>query len=147
MSRLVMNHIQMEYGVLPSKVLKEHKIGYIKSLQDSRTNGNPDIFCRFMLEEHIANVKAEIGDYRKSMDGDAVMTLPQPIPVAEMTALETQILEILRNGESCSAAKLAERLSVSSRQVQRVLASLKQRGIIRHEGSNKSGAWRTEVDF
>lgn len=146
MARLVMNQIQMEFGVLPSKVLKEHKINYIKSLQESRENDDINIFCQFMLEEHISNVKAEIENYKKSIDGDVVINRRQFNANVVINEREAQVLEILRNEESVSAAKLAERLSMSSRQAQRILASLKQKGVICHEGSNKSGSWIIEND-
>ena len=141
MARLVMNQIQMEFGVLPSKVLKEHKFRYIKSLQDSREKDDLNIFCQFMLDEHIANVKAEIENHKKSLDDDVVIKSQTSVPDVAITECEAQILEILQNNGSVSAAKLAEQLSMSPRQVQRMLASLKQKGVIRHEGSNKKGRW------
>ena len=36
MSRLLMNLLQWEYGLIPSKVLKEDKAEYIQALIDSR---------------------------------------------------------------------------------------------------------------
>lgn len=44
MSRLVMNMLQAEFGVIPSIVKKECREEYIKSLTASQEYGNPDIF-------------------------------------------------------------------------------------------------------
>ncbi|MDH8276087.1 Fic family protein, partial [Klebsiella pneumoniae] len=36
MSRLIMNHLQFEYGLVPAKVNKDNKAEYIQALVDSR---------------------------------------------------------------------------------------------------------------
>lgn len=142
MARLVMNQVQMEFGVLPSKVLKTHKINYIQSLQDSRKNEDVDIFCHFMLNEHITNIQDEINNYKKSINDDVILKPSESKSEDKISDRESQVLEFFNEHTTISAAKLAERLSLTLRQVQRILASLKQKGLIRHEGSNKSGVWK-----
>lgn len=141
MARLVMNQIQMEFGVLPSKVLKEHKIGYIQSLQEAREREDVSIFCQYMLKEHLANVQNEMDAYRKSLETDVVIKGNSSHSDVVINARESQVLECIAAQMSVTTATLAEKLSISPRQVQRILASLKQKGLIRHEGSNKSGKW------
>ena len=70
MSRLVMNQIQEEFGVIPSKVTKEHKDEYIQSLIDSRENDTPEPFKRFMFCEHINNIREEIFTHWKGLSDD-----------------------------------------------------------------------------
>lgn len=53
MSRLVMNHLQYEFGLVPSKVVKEDKAEYIQSLIDSREQETLLPFYEFMFDEHI----------------------------------------------------------------------------------------------
>ena len=48
---------------------------------------------------------------------------------------------MLRGDSSLSAATLAEKLEMSARQIQRILASLKEKQIIERIGSNKTGSW------
>ena len=55
--------------------------------------------------------------------------------------LERQVLDMLRGDSSLSAATLAEKLEMSARQIQRILASLKEKQIIERIGSNKTGSW------
>ena len=43
-SRLLMNLLQMEYDVLPTKVYKEDKAEYIQALIDTRETEDTDIF-------------------------------------------------------------------------------------------------------
>lgn len=147
MARLVMNQIQWEFGVLPSKVLKEHKIGYIQSLQDARERDDVSIFCQFMLNEHIVNVQNEMDAYRKSMRDDVVIKGVDSCSDVVINARESQVLECVKAQTSVTTARLAEQLSISSRQVQRILSSLKHKGLIRHEGSNKSGKWMVKTPF
>ena len=70
MSRLVMNHLQYEFGLVPSKVVKEDKAEYIQALVDSREQETLAPFREFMLEEHIRNLSGEIAAYKRSQDMD-----------------------------------------------------------------------------
>jgi len=142
MARLVMNQIQMEFGVLPSKVLKEHKLGYIQSLQDAREQEEVALFCQYMRNEHLANIQAEINNFQSSMSNDVVIKGVRPHFNIEITARESHVLDCIYGSTLVTTTKLAEQLSISPRQVQRILASLKQKGLIKHEGSNKNGTWR-----
>ena len=63
MSRLVMNQLQEEFGVLPVKVTSEHKLAYVKSLKGAREDGSMDKFLDFMYGEHIGNVRQELFEY------------------------------------------------------------------------------------
>ena len=57
MSRLVMNHLQYEFGLVPVKIVKEDKAEYIQALIDSREQESLGPFREFMLEEHIQNTR------------------------------------------------------------------------------------------
>lgn len=70
MSRLLMNYIQWEFGLVPSKVMQADKAAYIQALIDSREEESMEPFRRFMLQEHIRNLQSEIAAYRKSMEDD-----------------------------------------------------------------------------
>lgn len=68
MSRLIMNHIQNEFGLVPSKVLKEDKAEYIESLIESREKDSCLPFQDFMFKEHTKNLQQEIDKYKLSME-------------------------------------------------------------------------------
>ena len=72
MSRLVMNMIQMEYGVIPSIVKKENKDEYIKRLATSQDRGDPTDFTEFMLQHHIHNIENVIAEYEESIGNDTL---------------------------------------------------------------------------
>ena len=65
-SRLLMNLLQMEFGVLPVKVLKEDKATYIQALIDTREKEDIGIFQNCMAELHVQHLKADIDQYLKS---------------------------------------------------------------------------------
>lgn len=70
MSRLVMNHLQNEFGLVPSKVLKEDKAEYINALVRSREEESSVPFQDFMFEEHAKNLRQEIENYKLSMEDE-----------------------------------------------------------------------------
>lgn len=59
-SRLLMNLLQMEYGAMPTKVLKEDKAEYIQALTDTREEENIEIFLDCMAGLHIRHLKHDI---------------------------------------------------------------------------------------
>lgn len=65
-ARLLMNLLQMEHGLIPSKVLKEEKGEYIQALIDTRENEDIDIFSDTMSRLHIKHLKHDIKQYLDS---------------------------------------------------------------------------------
>ena len=68
--RLLMNLLQMEYGVLPTKVLKEDKAEYIQALIDTREEENMEIFLNCMSRLHCQHLRYDIDQYLKSVDSE-----------------------------------------------------------------------------
>ncbi len=68
MSRLVMNMIQYEAGVVPSIVKQECRAEYIQSLALSQEEGSSEKFLDFMMNHHIENLRQQTEDYKKSME-------------------------------------------------------------------------------
>ena len=70
MSRLVMNMIQHEAGVILSVVKKESRAEYIRSLAESEEKGDSAQFIGFMTTHHAENLRRQIQEYRASMESD-----------------------------------------------------------------------------
>jgi len=66
MSRLVMNHLQVEADALPTVVYKEHKEQYIQALVDSREKECSEPFLDFMFGELEYFLQQNIYNYKKS---------------------------------------------------------------------------------
>lgn len=62
-TRLVMNMIQRQLGLVPSIVSKEDKGEYIQSLVDSREKEDSSIAQDVMLRHHIANLDRRVLQY------------------------------------------------------------------------------------
>lgn len=67
MARLIMNYLQYEYGLIPTKVLSEDKVDYINALIKAGENDSNIPFQNFMFEEHAKNLLQEIENYKQSM--------------------------------------------------------------------------------
>ena len=140
MSRLVMNHLQYEFGLIPVKLIKEDKAEYIQALIDSREQESLEPFREFMLEEHIRNITKEIEEYKKSQADDPIKVTSDPIKVFD-DPIKQQLYQAVAQDGTLNYAEYAAQLGVSEATVKRRLGELKKEGIIIRIGSNKTGFW------
>lgn len=54
---------------------------------------------------------------------------------------EQRVLDALRADASLSAVKIGQLLGITTRQAERLLASLREKNLIRRVGANKNGHW------
>ena len=141
MSRLVMNMIQYEFGVVPSIVKKENRKQYIESLERSQNKATSTPFLSFMLEHHCDNILKQIAEFKKSVNE----TVADIKNVADkLTDRQQNIIDIIQNVATNVAVNtkyLSEQLCVNRKTIQRDLVGLQQRKLIQWVGSNKTGHW------
>ena len=65
--RLLMNLLQWEFDVLPTKVLKEDKAEYIQALIDTRESEDLNVFLNCMARHHCQHLQADIDQFVKSV--------------------------------------------------------------------------------
>ena len=140
MSRLVMNHLQYEFGLVPVKIVKEDKAEYIQALIDSREKESLEPFREFMLEEHIRNISKEIKEYKKSQENDLIKAVSDPIKSFSDPIKERLYQAVLKDG-TLNYAEYAAIIGASEATVKRRLGELKKDGFIIRVGSNKTGHW------
>jgi Fic family protein len=140
MSRLVMNHLQYEFGLVPVKIVKEDKAEYIQALVEARKQESLEPFREFMLEEHIRNLCKEIVEYKQSQHNDPISIAPDPINTFSDPIKQQLYWAVLRDG-SLNYAGYAALIGVSEATVKRRLNELKREGVIVRIGSNKTGHW------
>lgn len=63
-TRLLMNIIQRQLGLIPSIVTKDAKGEYIQALIDSREQEDSTIIQDIMLAQHITNLESRILQYQ-----------------------------------------------------------------------------------
>lgn len=73
MARLIMNMLQFECGLIPTKILKEDKIEYIEALTQTREKEDISIFRTFMANMMIKNLTKEIDEYSKSINKEIII--------------------------------------------------------------------------
>lgn len=131
MARLIMNHIQFEFGLIPAKVLKEDRGDYIDALIATRESENIAHFLEFMTNEMIKTLSSDIDAFRKSTEESGEKKLKS----------KEKILQLLRTHPEYSAKKLAEAIGITDKAIEKQLAKLKTDGSIKREGPDKGGKW------
>ena len=151
MSRLIINHLQFEFNLVPTKVMTDDKAAYIEALNASREEESMLPFQSFMLQEHIKNLKAEIEQYERSMDDDVVINVGKNFKnvgkekLIELSERQQNIISVVKLHPAITIPELAQRMSgkktVTTRTIERDIAALQAKGILKREGGRKSGKW------
>ena len=105
MARLIMNHVQFEFGLVPAKVLKEDKGDYINALIATREDEDMTHFCDFMAEEMIKTLSTDIESFLKSMEDSGEKTT---VGGEKKLKSREKILALIKEHPEYSARKLAE---------------------------------------
>ena len=132
-SRLLMNLLQMEFGVLPTKVLKEDKATYIQALIDTREKEDITIFQNCMACLHIQHLKNDIDQYLNSTTDTTQKTL---------TATQKAILDYLKEHPKATRQEVAESLGIITENgIKYHFSRLQKMGYLKREGGRKLGHW------
>ena len=134
MARLVMNMLQFEFGIIPTKILQEDKEEYIKALVATREDDNLDIFREFMSTMMQRNLQKEITTYLSSIG--------EEVGGEKTVKSREKIVALLAEDGTLSAAALAAKIGISAKAIEKHLANLKAAGIIERIGPAKGGYWK-----
>lgn len=146
-TRLVMNMIQRQLGLIPSIVRKENKGEYIQSLVDSRENDDSTIAQDVMLRHHIANLNRRVSQYQEN---DTVNTQSDTVNVTANANNDTviglkkslqKVYTVILNNPEITHSEIMETLHISESTAKRATRDLKKIGYIAREGSDKTGKW------
>ena len=146
-TRLVMNLIQRQLGLVPSIVRKEDKGEYIQSLVDSRENDDSTIAQDVMLSHHIANINRRILQYQEN---DTVNTQSDTVNVTANSNNDTvkglkkslqKVYTVILNNPKITHSEIMQTLHISESTAKRATRDLKKLGYIAREGSDKTGKW------
>lgn len=142
MSRLVMNMLQAEFGVIPSIVKKECREEYIKSLAASQEDGNPDIFVEFMVNHHIENLEKSITEYNQSINDDTLNLENDTLnDTLNLSIKEKKILDLIKTNNNITITELINLTGFSRPTITRAISSLKEQQILDRSGAKKNGYW------
>jgi Fic family protein len=128
---LILGQLNPIFEHLPvENMVYANQEAYYDAINKSSDLGDSSPFIDFMLEEIL---NALVGHQGKSN-----------AEIADEKGLYYQherVLGYLRADRHISAVAIAANLGMSARQVERILADLKKKGIIRRKGANRNGYW------
>ena len=142
MSRLIMNYIQFEFGLIPMRVLKEQKLDYIDALNQTRDKEDLSIFRKVMTDLHIANLRQEITAFEREekKGGQKTSKGGQKNSKGGQKTSE-RILTYLASNPKASRKELSEQMSIAQSAIQKHLKALQLQGLLVRIGPNKGGYW------
>lgn len=136
-TRLLMNMVQRQLGLVPSIVTKESKGEYIQALIDSRESEDCTIIQDVMMAQHIANLEGRVLQYQKST-GDTVNDTAGDIVKANDTT--SRLISAIKEHPEYTYDKYAQVMGVGRATVARYIKKLN--GTVIHRiGSDKDGHW------
>ncbi len=141
-TRLLMNMIQRQLGLVPSIVSKEDKVEYIQSLVDSRDKEDLTITQDVMLRHHIANLKRRLKEYQEN---DTVKvsddTVTDTVNLSNLSGNVSRVLEAVKAHPEFTYDEYATLLGIGRATVARAIKQLQSNGYIQRVGSDKTGKW------
>ena len=139
-TRLLMNIVQRQLGLIPSIVTKEAKGEYIQALIDSREQEDSTIIQDVMLAKHIANLENRILQYQQSID-DTVKSESDTVNDTVMADdTNTQLIALIKAHPEYTYDEYARTLNISRATVARYIKKMNGT-VIRRIGSDKNGHW------
>ena len=117
------------FAWLPTEsLIARNQEGYYAALQAS---GEPEIDAAPFITYMLGTIEGSLAEYQAHVVENVVVNVVENDPV----------LTLLRDDPTLSAARLAEQLGMSGRQVQRIIKKWRDRGVLVREGPAKGGRW------
>ena len=152
MSRLLMNLLQWEFNLIPSKVLKEDKAEYIQALVDSREKEDGSIFEALMIKLHTKHLQTEIEQFNNSMNDNDEKMVDKSFLKQKMVdkwsikpTLAEKLVDILifmTEHKQITTEELIEHFSFTPTTAKRYLRQLTEFGYLEALGGNKNRSYK-----
>lgn len=137
-TRLLMNMVQKQLGLIPSIVTKERKGEYIQALIDSREKADCTIIQEVMMAQHIANLEYRILQYQDTIDETVSDT-------AKLNDTTSRLIAVIKEHPEYTYDEYAQMLGIGRATVARHIKKLN--GMVIHRiGSDKDGYWELIKD-
>jgi Fic family protein len=128
---LILGRLNPIFEHLPiENMVYSNQQAYYNAINKSSYLADSGPFIDFMLEEILNALIDHQGKSNADIAGEKGLNYQQE-----------RVLGYLRADRHITAAKIANDLGMSARQIERMLADLKAKGIIRREGANRNGYW------
>ena len=147
--RLLMNLLQIEYGVLPTKVLREDEAEYIQALIDTRENEDIQIFLDCMTQLHCKHLKWDIDQFIKSMTEEMVDKIDFAEEMVDKWSIKptlakklADILIFADGKDEITTEIITKQFNLTQTTAKRYLRQLTQFGYIEAQGGNKNRTYK-----
>jgi Fic family protein len=125
------------------EVIRSRQQAYYESLGQADQQGDLEPFVTYQLEAIHDALRSEIGSVMSSeKNSEMAAKLGGVIGAERGLAIDQRILGDLASEPTLSARRLAERLQLSQRAVEKHLAALQRAGRLRRQGSPRAGHWQ-----
>ena len=143
--RLLMNLLQWEFDVLPTKVLKEDKAEYIQALIDTRESEDLNAFLDCMARHHCQHLQNDIDQFVRSTSEEMVdksiarqemvdKWLIKPSLAKKMV----DILEFVADKDQITTEEIVSHFGFNPTTAKRYLRQLTEFGYLEAHGGNKN---------
>lgn len=144
-SRLLMNLLQMEYDVLPTKVYKEDKAEYIQALIDTRETEDTDIFINYMAKLHCEHLQQDIDQFLISTNEEMVDKKGIQQEMVDKWSIKptlagklADIVVFMDDKEEIRTEQLVTQLGLTETTAKRYLRQLTEFGYLEAHGGNRN---------
>lgn len=151
-SRLLMNLIQMEFGVLPTKVLKQDKAIYIQALIDTREQEDISPFIHCMHRLHCEHLQYDIDQYLSSVGEKVVDKTELAKEMVDKWSIKPtladKLVDILLwvvDKEDISTQQIVSHFGYRQTTAKRYLRQLTAFGYLESQGANRNRSYRPLV--
>ena len=149
--RLLMNLLQWEFDVLPTKVLKEDKAEYIQALIDTRESEDLNVFLDCMARHHCQHLQADIDQFIRSTseEGGQKNSVEREkrkrafiLPSGKvLSKTRDAIMDMITRNAKVTSTQMAESIGINRSAVSKHLKKMQADGIIKRVGPDKGGHW------
>ena len=141
---LILTKLHPLFQYLPvENMVHANQQAYYDVIAESSRRGNSGPFIDFMLGEILRTLKSHQGE---ALDDGTNVGINVGINVGtNVGENERKILSIIAHTPQATAREMAGILGITLRQCERILASLKQKGLIARVGANKGGYWKIRL--
>ena len=143
--RLLMNLLQWEFDVLPTKVLKEDKAEYIQALIDTRESEDLNVFLNCMARHHCQHLQTDIDQFMKSTDEKVVDKQDLEQKMVDKWSIKpsladklVDILEFVADKDLITTEEIVSHFGFNPTTAKRYLRQLTEFGYLEAHGGNKN---------
>ena len=152
--RLLMNLLQWEFNVLPTKVLKEDNAEYIQALIDTREREDINVFIDCMTKLHCRHLQADIDQFVSSTASEMVDKQDLQKKMVDKWSIKpslaekmVDILAFVDDKEEITTETIVSHFGFNPTTAKRYLRQLTEFGYLEAHGGNKNRTYKKAVTF